>query len=140
MILDTAGPGRELEPEALVVGYAMSRLDQAYLRMTGTPTWREAFRSAGDALEVPPATIKNLRDEFDPLHANPRKGWRIRPMRLGRQKVAAELAGVSDEAVGELALRILALDASAIREAMDSLREVTAVPSAVADREASESV
>lgn len=36
-------------------------------------------------LGVPPNTIKNWRDEFDPIHDNPRQGWYQR--RMGRSRI-----------------------------------------------------
>ena len=35
----------------------------------------------GFALGAKPASIKNYRDEFDPVFPNKRKGWHKRPMR-----------------------------------------------------------
>ncbi len=55
-----------LETEALVIGYAMSRLDAAYLAARRYRTWQEAFRDAAQALSEPVASFKNLRDELRP--------------------------------------------------------------------------
>jgi len=55
-----------LDTEAIVIGYAMSRLDRIYLAVRHCATWDQAFLEAGGALSNPPATFKNLRDEFDP--------------------------------------------------------------------------
>jgi hypothetical protein len=41
----------------------------------------EAFNVIGYALGSKPASIKNYRDEFDPLVSNRRKGWHKRPTR-----------------------------------------------------------
>lgn len=110
-----------LETEAIVVGYAMSRLDDQYLISRSSQSWKHAFAEAAKALAVPPASIKNLRDEFDPVHANRRRGWHKRPLRPGRQKVLAELSEVSDDALVELIARILDRDEHATREAIDAL-------------------
>jgi hypothetical protein len=59
-----------LETEAIVVGYAMSRLDMAYLQAQHCRTWKEAFEQAAAELDIRPASLKNLRDEFDPVHNN----------------------------------------------------------------------
>lgn len=105
-----------LETSALIVGYAMSRLDRVYLEAHNLKSWKEAFRHAGEALKVAPASIKNLRDEFDPVHGNARKGWKDRPMRLTRQRVMGQLCDVSDAAMLEMIDRILAHDPEALRE------------------------
>lgn len=123
-----------LETEALVIGYAMSRLDAVYLVTRGLSTWRQAFAEAATALSEPPASFKNLRDEFDPVHRNPRRGWRNRPLRPNRQRVLDELEEVSDAALLELVARVLQRDEAATVEAIDSLAVVTRVAHNVAER------
>lgn len=99
-----------LETEALVVAYAMSRLDNAFLQYFKIPSWRAAFLTLGRKLGVPSASIKNLRDEFDPVHSNPRKGWHKRPLRPNRQRVLGEFCDTSDQALFEIVERILRRD------------------------------
>ncbi len=82
---------RVLETSVIVVGYAMSRLDRQYLRAFGHRSWKAAFADAGAGLAVAPSSLKNLRDEFDPVHGNSRRGWHARPLRKSRQRVLAEL-------------------------------------------------
>jgi len=123
-----------LETEALVLGYAMSRLDRAYLAGRGLTTWKAAFAEAARSLDVPAASLKNLRDEFDPIHDNARKGWHRRPLRPNRYRVLEELREVDGEALIELANRILARDAEAVAPAISSLADVDRVAEAVAAR------
>lgn len=99
-----------IETEAIVVAYAMSRLDAEFLRRFQLTSWREAFATAGRGLDVPASSMKNLRDEFDPMHANLRKGWHKRPLRPNRQRVLAEFCDISDEALLEIVTRILGGD------------------------------
>jgi hypothetical protein len=110
-----------LETSAIIVGYAMSRLDTAYLEAQRLKSWKEAFSRAGEALHVAPASIKNLRDEFDPVHGNARRGWKGRPMRPNRQRVMGELCEVSDAALLEMVRRILAHDSEAVQEVVTPL-------------------
>ena len=86
---------QRIETEAIILGYAMSRLDARYLAETSVKTWRQAYEVASAALNIPPGSFKNLRDEFDPLHGNRRIGWRSRGMRPNRQRVAHEFTDVS---------------------------------------------
>ncbi len=123
-----------LETEALVLGYAMSRLDEAYLSERGLSGWQQAYREAAAALCEPAASFNNLRDEFDPVHPNSRKGWRNRPLRPTRLRVIDELQGVSDDALLELVARILSRDEEAVAEAVDALAVVTRIPHNVAER------
>jgi len=99
-----------IETEALVVAYAMSRLDKAFLKYFRMPTWQAAFLAVGSKLDVSSASIKNLRDEFDPVHSNPRKGWHKRPLRPNRQRVLGEFCDTSDQALFEIVERILHRD------------------------------
>ena len=123
-----------LETEALIVGYAMSRLDGDYLRVRRLSKWQEAFGEAADALDEPKASFKNLRDEFDPFHDNSRVGWHQRLLRPNRQRIMDELHEVSDDALMELVSRILAKDEEAVLEAVDALAVVTRLPGNAAER------
>lgn len=96
-----------IELEAVIVAYAMSRFDKEFLQRFSFKSWREAFRDTGSRLGVRPASMKNLRDEFDPIHPNQRKGWHMRPLRPNRQRVLAEFCEASDEALLEVVSRLL---------------------------------
>ena len=125
-------PARELlEIEAIIVAYAMSRLDAEFLRRFSCPSWRSAFASFGESLGVRPASLKNLRDEFDPIHPNTRRGWHQRPLRHNRQRVLAQFCDASDEALIEVVRRILSGDelvrtlvAEPIAQARDRIENV----------------
>ncbi|HEV8715421.1 MAG TPA: DUF3883 domain-containing protein [Candidatus Binatia bacterium] len=123
-----------LQTEAIVIGYAMSRLDTTYLSTRKCLTWNQVFAEAADALRVRPGSLKNLHDEFDPIHGNPRKGRHKRMLRPNRQRVLDELREVSDDALLELVARILKRDEGATVEAIDSLATVTRVAHNVAER------
>ena len=123
-----------LETEALIVGYAMSRLDAEYLRLRRFSKWQEAFGEASAALGEPKASFKNLRDEFDPFHDNSRLGWHQRLLRPNRQRIMDELHEVGDDALMELVSRILSKDEEAVLEAVDALAVVTRVPGNAAER------
>lgn len=125
---------KRLETAAIVVGYAMSRIDDRYLQWQGVRTWKTAFERAAKALRVRPASLKNLRDEFDPFHDNMRKGWRHRPLRPNRQRVMGDLSEVSDDALLESVGRILGGDETATQELLDSLIEVRPAIHNVAQR------
>jgi len=133
---DRKAPQRSslLETSALIVGYAMSRLDEAYLRARGLKSWRTAFADAGSHLSVAPASIKNLRDEFDPVHGNTRRGWVGRPMRPNRQRVMGELCDLSDAALLDMIDRILARDPEAVQEVVAPLARPTERMYNVAER------
>jgi len=125
---------KRIETKLIIVGYAMSRLDCSYLTATGCSSWRQAYSEASASLGKPPATFKNLRDEFDPFHGNPRKGWHMRPLRPNRQTVLEELHAVSDDALVALVREVLRCNEDDTKEAIDSLARITRVAANVAER------
>ena len=81
---------------ALIVAYYISRFDTMAYERLGHDTKKSTHQVVGQALGVKASTVKNMRDEFDPLHDNPRKGWHNRDLRPSRQKIV-ELFGEMDE-------------------------------------------
>jgi hypothetical protein len=123
-----------LETEALIIGYAMSRLDVEYFRYRNVRSWREAYAEAAHALAVRVTSIRNLRDEFDPFHNNKRRGWRNRPIKPSRQRVLEDLKDLSNDALMALIARIILRDDEATAEAVDSLAAVPRTAHNVAER------
>jgi hypothetical protein len=125
-----------LDIEAIVIGYAMSRLDLKYLASRHLQAWGQVYMEAGDILSCPPMSLKNLRDEFDPVHSNPRRGWHRHTdkLRPSRQRVLDELEVLSDDALLELISRILSRDEEAVATAIDSLAVRTRIAHNVAER------
>lgn len=77
-------PTRE---KLILAGLYLSKYDSLGLRKLGFKTFTEAFNVIGYALSSQPASIKNYRDEFDPMVSKRRKGWRKRPTRAYCLKV-----------------------------------------------------
>ncbi len=76
------------EREKLILaGLYLSKYDSVGLKRLGFESFLEAFNVIGYALGAKPASIKNYRDEFDPLFPNRRKGWHKRPTRAYCLKV-----------------------------------------------------
>jgi hypothetical protein len=71
----------------ILVGLYLSKYDSLALRQLGFGSFVEAFNVIGYALGSKPASIKNYRDEFDPLFPNRRKGWHKRSTRGYCQQV-----------------------------------------------------
>lgn len=113
--LHVSRDSRLIEVEAILVAYAMSRLDAAFLARFRYRSWKTAFTVTGAALGVPAASMKNLRDEFDPIHGF-RKGWHGRALRPNRQRVLSEFCEVSDDALLEIVERLLRGDSDASEE------------------------
>lgn len=67
--------------KSILIGLYLSKFDLEALRSLGFKSFTEAFNVLGSALGVRPASLKNYRDEFDPLFPNQRKGWHKRSIR-----------------------------------------------------------
>jgi hypothetical protein len=78
----------------ILTGLFLSKYDSVGVRKLGFDSFTEAFNVIGYALGAKPASIKNYRDEFDPLFANRRKGWHKRPTRAYCRKVLEEYRGL----------------------------------------------
>ena len=75
-------PERISQREKLILaGLYLAKYDAAGLKALGFESFVEAFNVIGYGLGARPASIKNYRDEFDPLFPNARKGWHKRPTR-----------------------------------------------------------
>jgi hypothetical protein len=112
----------------------MSRLDDAYLEVRNYPFWRVAYEDASKVLGLPPASLKNLRDEFDPFFDNGRKGWWRREIREDRKRVLLEFEAVSDAALLELVDRVFMRDEDATHPVLEVLSEAPKRVANVADR------
>ena len=65
----------------ILAGLFLAKFDALGLKSLGFESFTEAFNVMGFGLGAKPASIKNYRDEFDPLFPNPRKGWHKRRTR-----------------------------------------------------------
>lgn len=74
----------------ILAGLYLSKYDSVGLKKLGFGSFVEAFNVIGYALGAKPASVKNYRDEFDPLFPNRRKGWHKRPTREYCMKVFEE--------------------------------------------------
>ena len=74
----------------ILVGLYLSKYDSLGLKRLGFDGFVEAFNVIGYAMGSKPASIKNYRDEFDPLFPNRRKGWHKRETRNYCLKVFEE--------------------------------------------------
>ena len=67
--------------KSILAGLYLSKFDFEGLKYLGFDNFTEAFNVIGLAMGVQPASVKNYRDEFDPLFPNERKGWHKRAIR-----------------------------------------------------------
>lgn len=82
-IRETLTDSSRISPREKVIlaGLYLSKYDSLGIQTLGFENFSEAFNVFGYALGSKPASIKNYRDEFDPLFPNKRKGWHKREIR-----------------------------------------------------------
>jgi len=93
---------------ALIVSFYLSKFDRKALENLGFTTFTQAFKVIGEKLNVPPNTIKNMRENFDPLHPNGRVGWYQRELAPSRLDVLENYSQLSEMALTEIVKEILA--------------------------------
>ena len=71
----------------ILAGLYLSKYDSLGLKRLGLESFTEAYNVIGYAMGAQPGSIKNYRDEFDPLFPNRRQGWHKRPTREYCRKV-----------------------------------------------------
>ncbi|NMM53416.1 protein NO VEIN domain-containing protein [Paenibacillus aquistagni] len=92
---------------ALIIAYYLSKYNLSAITALGFKNYTNTFEEVGQILDVKPNTIKNMRDEFDPLHDNGRMGWYQRELRPSRMKVVEVFQGFSEKALTEIVKDIL---------------------------------
>ncbi len=73
----------------------------------GFGTITATHKEVGNILGVKPSSVKNMRDEFGPLHDNPRAGWYQRPRPPSRAKVVETFQDLYEEELRDVVLEIL---------------------------------
>lgn len=71
----------------LVVAFYLSKFDSKALTQLGYSKFKDAYVDIGNRLAVKPSSVKNKRDDFDPLFENSRAGWHQRNLGPSRLKV-----------------------------------------------------
>jgi len=72
---------------ALIAAFYLSKFDTAGLVRLGYATFKDAFVDIGQQLGVKPQSVKNKRDDFDPIFSNARAGWYQRELGPSRLKI-----------------------------------------------------
>jgi len=97
----------------ILAGLYLSKYDSLGLRSLGFGSFKEAFNVMGYAMGSRPATIKNYRDEFDPLYPNRRKGWHKRPIRRYCLKIVDKYGTLDKESFTNLVKSFVGYDGNA---------------------------
>lgn len=110
MLLD---PQKISKREKLILtGLYLAKYDSLGLKKLGFGSFVESFNVVGYALGAKPASVKNYRDEFDPLFPNRRKGWHKRATREYCLKVYEEYRKLNLEMFAALIKSFVGYDES----------------------------
>lgn len=90
----------------LYVSYYLSRFDNQAYQNLSFGNQQETHIKIGELLSVKPQTVKNWRDEFDPLFGH-RAGWYQRPMIPSRVRVAQALENLDEPSIRSIINDIL---------------------------------
>jgi hypothetical protein len=102
---------------AVLAGLYLAKYDSLGLKKLGFESFKEAFNVLGYAVGAQPASLKNYRDEFDPVFPNRRKGWHKRPTRAYCLKVLEQYRDLDFESFTGLVMSIVGYDAQVWSEA-----------------------
>lgn len=91
---------------ALYVAYYLAKFDKQALTNLGYKNWESAFIDISSKLAVKKHSVRNWRDEFDPLFGY-RAGWHQRPMSPSRTNVALALENLDESDVRTIVEDIL---------------------------------
>lgn len=100
---------------ALIVALFLSKFDTDSYQALGYKSWVQALADIGDRLGAKPNTIKQMREQFDPLFPNSRVGWHQRPLSPTRIRVIEEFGGLSFDAYAMVVRSLLRLEKEAVQ-------------------------
>ena len=111
---------------ALIAAFYLSKFDTEALACLGYTTFKEAFVDIGQQLGVNPGSVKNKRDDFDPIFSNARAGWHQRKLGPSRRKTLQLLNDLSINALTEFVRDIISDPAyrqsSEVLDVLDALK------------------
>lgn len=98
---------RDYLADSLTIAYYLSRINTKAVKDLGYKTFQEAFNELSKILGQKPATIKNMRDQFDPYFDNGRVGWYQQKLSPSRKKIFEQFKHTDDEELTALVNKIL---------------------------------
>ncbi len=108
-------PDRIAVREKLILtGIYLSKFGLLGIRRLGFRTYAEAYNVVGYALGSRPASIKNYRDEFDPILSKSRKGWHNREIRAYCKNVLDEYKDLDFDSFSGLIISFVGYSESAL--------------------------
>lgn len=90
----------------LYISYYLARFDRDAYHNLGFGNQLETHNKIGELLNINPNTVKNWRDEFDPIFEH-REGWYQRPMSSSRVRIVQALENLEEPQIREIVKDII---------------------------------
>lgn len=110
---------------ALVIAFYLSKYDRAGLKNLGYANFSDAYRDIEKKIGVKATSVKNRRDEFDPIHDNERVGWYQRPMSPSRVRIVEQFSSMSEPTLRGIVLDIINKQGDVSEVIPEVLKEVS---------------
>lgn len=91
---------------ALIVAYYLSKFSDLAYQNLGFRNYSDGHKQIGSLLNIKPSSVRNMRDEFDSIHENSRKGW-LRELRKSRLSVVEKFQYHTEEELRDVISEIL---------------------------------
>lgn len=115
---------KEENYKALIVAYYLSRFNKVAYSALGFEIFNNAHEVLGRILSVKPTTLKNMRDEFDPIHDNNRKGWYQKPLIPSRRKIVSLFENLNEDEMRDIVQGILSDTNSDYEEIIETVLQL----------------
>lgn len=93
--------------KALIIAFYLSKFDRAAYKHLSYGNMTDTHKKIGNILDVNPNTIKNMRDEFDSVLYNARKGWWQKPLSKTRLQTIEKFNNLSESSLNAIVVNIL---------------------------------
>ncbi len=93
--------------KALIIAFYLSKFDKIAYEHLSYGNKKDTHKKIGNILDVNPNTIKNMRDEFDSVLGNSRKGWWQKPLSKTRLQTIEKFDNLSESSLNAIVVNIL---------------------------------
>lgn len=90
----------------LIISFYLAKFNVKAIQSLGFASFREAFNEIGAKLDYSPNSVKNRRDDFDPLFEH-RAGWYQVELNKSNLEIVDQFDHLSEEALKEIVLDLL---------------------------------
>lgn len=106
--------GNNME-HALIVTYYLSKYETAYKDL-GYRTQKDCFESISRILNIKASSIRNMRDEFDPINDNNRAGFKSRDLSPSRKRIADKYSTYTERELRDIVKSILDAETEILKD------------------------